>query len=393
MEIGNNMQHPINNDWQVYQFPNFAGGFMPRPTSTNVFSDIVNMEAQRDGSLKTIYGSRKINDNDLGGGLVTGIWMGEVYGCEFAIVVATISPLLWTSPINSPDDTNIQLPVTFVDSSGSAISNGEYWSFAQFYDTTNDNIVLATNEGNDLIFWDNGKTSADFQRVLTAPTGCNSICAYNNYLVMSKKPYSIFVSDKDDYATWPGTQEILLNANLGLITKVVALPGKLIAFCERGISFTLGSKYSQFSLNFRDVNTSIGCPFPLSISTYVSDVGFLSDSGPYIWSAGSVSPTYIGSAIEEIFISRLNVNTNYEEKLKWRGVLTRHSYILTYTGSLSSTDPLGQSDPDSGLTLIFDRRSNTWITKLANKRVDNKWAPTFSAWGYSEAAKINLTNI
>lgn len=365
------MEYPVNREMQIFSIPNFAGGLTSTPQQDNEAQTLTNMEPMRDGRLETIYGSVKVNTNDISNVECVDVYAGNVYNNAWCLIAATADPAVfaWSSTSFCPS-----FPQTFSDISAVGLLGTAYWSFCQSADTSNNQIILMCNFTDGLFKWDNGATSSSMQAIGAAPSSPIGVCQYAGFTILYKEN-SIFFSDYGDPETWPGAQEIELSGGLGEISGVAPVTGRVLVICKRGIIELRGTTFDDLSQP-TTVNSVIGSVFPRTISAFGNEVAFLHYTGPYIYNTGSMEVQYIGEPIKEFFTSAIrDLDLSDSAKYYWRGHLTRHHYILTGRAF---------SNIDQRICFVFDRRLNVWIEISAPLGV-GPWSFTSS-----ETAKVTF---
>jgi len=364
------MQYPINREFQIFSVPNFTGGIVVHPYQDNEAQSIINMEPQRDGSLKTIYGSFKVNDAALNGSECLDLYSGQVDG-GWCIIAVESSPVEVYAAVSA--DFCPELPLTFNDITPVApLGGAPYWSFCQSSDTANNRIILMTNHVDGLYKWDNGATGALMQTIAAAPANGSFVCQYQGYTMICADN-SVFVSDYADPETWPGAQEIQLSGNMGNVLGLAPVVGRVLVICERGLLEMRGTTYEDLS-EVIPVNSTIGCYFPRTISTFGNEVAFLHYTGPYIYNVGSMQIQYIGEPLKEWFSSKSReFDLSADARYYWKGHLTRHHYILTGHTTV---------DIDNRICLVFDRRLNAWF--------ELQMPTALAPWSFSSTETIRV---
>lgn len=370
---GELMIFPTKRSFRTYAFPNLTGGLCSYPAQDNESVTLTNMETMRDGSIRTIWGSKKIHSNAINGGSaangVIDLFIGQVYNDAWAVVAATSQPKLWAY---ATTDFNPSLPQTFTEVTPSPTpSTSPHWCFTQAADTSNRNIILAGNETNGLYKWDNGATSSVFTSV-TVPFNPKHIAQYMGYTIIANDT-TIAFSEYADPTTWPTAQQVVITGNLGEINGLASIPGRVIAVCRRGLVEFRGNTFDYLKKP-APVNTVVGTAFPRTVSVYGGDIAFLNYSGPYIFNSGEMTVQYIGEPIKEYFTSdERDFDLADTSKYYWRGHLTKHHYFLSGKQTTGATDRIN---------LVFDRRLNAWW------QLTPPYAMDAFCFVTSEAAKI-----
>lgn len=343
------MIFPVDTKRQIYSFPNFTGGLTSRQAQDNEHQTLINIEPQRDGSMKSIWGSSKINSTSIGSGQPTDMFMGTVANNNFITCIATSTPKIYVAVTSSFEPT---FSGAFVDKTpiSPIPGNGLYFSFCQSALSNNTPIILAGNNTDGLFYYDNSSVSV-FTDIPGVPVDPTAVSQYWGYTVICRGN-SIYFSEYADPLTWPVSQEVTLSGQFGEAQQICTFPGKVIVFCRNGIVSVEGNDVDFLSKPI-PFNTHIGSAFPMTISTHGNDIGFLHYTGPYITNSGEMSVTYIGEPIREFFTCKQkDLDLSETSRYYWRGHLDKHHYFLTGPKI---------SDPAKRVTLVYDRRLNTWF--------------------------------
>jgi hypothetical protein len=367
------MLFPVDRKFQIWNFPNFSGGLAAIPSQDNEANICQNMEPTREGWLKTLWGSRKVNSNALDGAATIDAFTGQVYNAAWCQIVATAAPKLWAF---ATTNFSISMPAAFTDVTPAGPPTGnKYWVFCQATDATNRQIVLACNATDGLFKWDNGASSAVFTNIGAAPASPSWVAQHMGYTLIAGAN-TVSASQYLDPTTWPISQAITLIGSFGDIQGIATVPGRAILICRKGLVELQGNTFDYFK-NPIPVNSVIGTAFPKTISVHGAEVGFLHYSGPYIYDSGRMAVQFIGEPIKELFTSTVrDLDLSDTNRYLWRGHLTRHHYILT--GPISANS-------NTRVTLIFDRRLNVWYEIVPPSALQ---AYCFTS---SETNRINLS--
>jgi len=350
----------LNNEWQTYRIKDFSGGWASVPQKDEESLILENLEITREKWLRTVFGSYHYNSNDISASQtakVHSVGTGSAGSFDFVVLAGTSNNKVY---YGAGQDS----PVSFTEITGAAALTGTYWSFAQFVNTSDVNVILMANENDDLYVW-NG--TGNISSIAAAPSGIGFITTYQGHVFAAVQPYDLHFSEYLDYATWPGASVIQLTSEMGKITGLAPLPDKLIIFFEAGTAMINGKNAEEFSDSFTIMTRDAGMIYPLSVSAYGSEIAANTISGPIIMDPSGAIIEYIAEPLRELFLEQ---DDSGFSQYSWKGLLTPFHYFLVRRSL---------SDVSTSRCWMYDRVNQAW-TEL--NFPDSSFATSFALPGF-----------
>jgi Tol biopolymer transport system component len=350
---------------EVERIVDFHGGFCADPLFKYEASEQLNMELGRDGELRSIQGSTKINANALTGGggtRVLSVFIGQAGAHDFVILVHTDANKIWAA-------TSKNFPVTFTDITGAAALTGGYFSFTQSVDSASNQIILMSNDTDGMYKW----TGTGNIAAIAAAPAARVVTLYQNYTVGIVQPNQIHFSEYQDPDTWPGATNVYeLSGESGAIESAFALPGKLVLLCREGIHYVLGNVLEEFT--FQKIYPNVGTIYPRCSVSYGQLAGFLTAHGPYLVSEGAADIQFIGDPLREYFSAETNGPWS-TDPVDYTAYMNQYHFIITRINAHN-----GDSE-----SLVYDLRYKAWWRLKPPAEI----APT--CWAVSHAQAVGTS--
>lgn len=327
----------IDTSWKKFSINDFSGGWHSNPAENNQSQVLTNCEITKDKYLRVFYGDTAVNGTSFGSYRITGLGYGTT-GSTFSPTILAI-----TNQVKVWAGNTLAAGGTFTDVTGAHVLGGNYWVFSQFVNTSNNGVILLGNESDGLFSYSGGVLT----KINTTLNDPIHFTTYQGYVFMVAGDFAIDVSDYLDYGTWPAANQITTLTELGPLQCLVPLPDRLLVVFQRGLGVIQGEDTNQFTRSFQKITQSNSTIYPLTISSYGSEVAMMTTEGPQIISPDGTSTEYIGEPLREFWAEQGHAGL---DKRSWRGLLTPFHYILT------KFLPGGTSTR----TFIYDRAPKTW---------------------------------
>lgn len=334
------MIRPVDRSWQVFKIEDFSGGWTSIPQDPKEAQVQENLEVNKANGLTSFLGDVVYNSTNIsssGTYAVHSVYSGSAGSLPFVLIAATSQSKVWYSSSRSA-------PAAFTDITGGAALSGTYWSFTQYINASNEQTIILANATDGLYTW-NG--SGNITKPAAAPAAPMFVSAYQGHLIAAVSPATLHISDYNDPTVWPADQILAFSNELGPITGLASIPGKLIIFFKYGTGCILGEKVEEFNDSFIRLNTAVGTIYPLSVSPYGSEIGLNTINGPVIMSADGVVTEYIGEPLREFFSE---LEDSGLSQYSWKGHLTPFHYWLVRRDTTAS----------ESRAFVFDRRAKGW---------------------------------
>lgn len=342
------------NKIEVTRLNDFHGGWVSNPLNPNEAQVMDNLEVTRDGTMKSVLGSFKVNSASLDDTRILSLFIGQAGAFDFVMVVYTESGNVFAA-------TSADFPVAFTDITGAAALSGDYFSFVQAVDASNAQIIVFSNPTDGTYKWDGTGNIAN----IAAGPNARSLSLYQNHMMAAVSPNQLHFSEYQDPDTWPGGTNVFeVSGEAGEIEAVISMPGKAVIICREGIFYMLGSQLDEFTL--QKIYPNLGTIYPRTAVSYGQLASFLSVHGPYLISAGSSDVEFIGEPLREYFSgsSVRNWSSNYYDFCAY---MNQYHIIFTMLRSDNST-----SD-----SFVYDIRfKGWWRLKLPAEIAATAWSPS-----------------
>lgn len=326
---------PIRRKLEVTRLKEFHGGFVGDPLFEHEAAEMINMEVTRDGILRTILGSTRVNSTDLGGVRVLSVFVGQAGNYDFVVMAHLEDGTIWAATSN-------EFPATFTNITGAAVLTGTYFSFVQTVNAANNRIIVFSNDTDGMYQW----TGAGNISAIAGAPAAKMVTQYQNHVLGIVSPNQIHFSEYQDPSTWPAATNVFeISGEAGELETAISLPGKVVLICREGIFYLLGATLDEFQV--QKIYPNLGTIYPRTAVSYGQLAAFMSSHGPYMVAAGSSDVQYIGEQLREYFSGQISWSPNFEEATAF---MNQNHIIFTMMQAGNATT----------VSFVYDIRYKSW---------------------------------